>query len=364
MAQPFDLKTFALSGEPTTIAEGAYLQPGWGSTVFSASGNGVVAYRNTEPFPQFQLTWMDQRGKPLGSVGPPDAWDWAQLSPDGKRVALVRLETPPAGADLWMLDLARGTTTRFTDDPSWDVSPIWSPDGRRIVFSSDRAGPMNLYVRALDGTAKEELLLESSWQKQPTDWSPDGTSILYAVQTPKWELWQLPLGGDRKAVPLVQNNFDNMLGKFSPDGRWLAYQSNESGRWEIYCQSLTAPGKRVRISINGGTEPRWRPDGKGLFYRDPENKIIAIELRSDGSNLEPGNSSVFFSIDRSVGWYDVAADGQRFLVPLPVAAPTRSSMTVVLNWALKGRPTRNSETCSKLAAKVQVRSKDAGEHER
>jgi hypothetical protein len=129
----------------------------------------------------------------------------------------------------------------------------------------------------------------------------------------------------------VKNNFNNMLGKFSPDGRWLAYQSDESGRWEIYSQSLATPGKRVRISINGGTEPRWRSDGKELFFRDADNRIVGVELTRDRSNLEPGSPSVLFPIDPSAEWYEVAADGQRFLVPLPVAGPP-SSMTVVLNW--------------------------------
>jgi Tol biopolymer transport system component len=330
MAQPFDLRTFTLSGGPTTIAERAILVPGTGSTLFSASATGIVAYRNTEPL-QSQLTWVDRRGKPVGSVGPPGAWDGGRVSPDGKKVALQRQETAPQGADLWMLDLARGTTTRFTDDPSWDQSPIWSPDGRRIVFSSDRAGPQtNLYVRASDGATKEERLRESTWGDVATDWSPDGTSIVY-WEGPLGTLWQLPLSGARKPVPLVQNNFNNSQGVFSPDGRWLAYQSDESGRWEIYNQPLTTPGERVRISTNGGILPRWRRDGKELFYRDPDNRIIAVELRRDDVTLEPGSPSVLFSLDRSVWWYDVASDGQRFLVPLPVAGPA-SSMTVVMNW--------------------------------
>jgi Tol biopolymer transport system component len=229
-----------------------------------------------------------------------------------------------------MLDLARGTATRFTDDPSWDNFPVWSPDGRRIVFSSDRAGHPDLYVRASDGATQEERLLESTGVETEiaADWSPDGTSIVYQR---RGALWQLPLSGNRKPVPLVQNTFTNFFGRFSPDGRWLAYQSDESGRMEIYSQPLTTPGERVRISINGGIQPHWRRDGKELFYRDPDNRIIAVEVRQDDAHLEPGSPSVLFPIDPSAEWYDVAADGQRFLVPVPVAGPA-PSMTVVLNW--------------------------------
>jgi Tol biopolymer transport system component len=229
-----------------------------------------------------------------------------------------------------MLDLARGTATRFTDDPSWDNFPVWSPDGRRIVFSSDRAGHPDLYVRASDGTTKEERLRESTLGELPADWSPDGTSIVYQ-EGARGALWQLALSGDRKPVPLLQNNFNNGNARFSPDGRWLAYQSDESGRMEIYTQPLTTPGERVRISINGGIQPHWRRDGKELFYLDADHRITAIELRRDDVNLEPGSPSMLFSIDPSADWYDVASDGQRFLVPLPVAGPA-SSMTVVLNW--------------------------------
>ena len=239
MAQPFDLTTFTLSGGPTTIAERAYMTFD-GPTLFSASTTGIVAYRNAEPL-QVQLTWVDRRGKPVGSVGPPGAWEWGRVSPDGKKLVIARREPSPAGPDLWMLDLARGAATRFTDDPSWENYPIWSPDGRRIVFSSDRAGPLNLYVKASNGATKEERLRESTSIEVPNDWSPDGTSIVYQTQTPTWSLWRLPLSGDRKPVPLVQNNFNNVLGRFSPDGRWLAYQSDESGGWEIYSQPLTTP---------------------------------------------------------------------------------------------------------------------------
>jgi serine/threonine protein kinase len=335
LAQPFDLKTFALSGGPTTVAERAFLLPDLGSTAFSASRNGVVVYRNAEAFQLFQLTWTDRRGKALSSVGPSSAWGSfaaARLSMDQKTVVLARQETAPAGADLWLLDVVRGAVTRFTDDPSYDGNPVWSPDGRRILFSSDRSGPMNLYVKAYDGAAQEQLVLESSWQKRATDWSPDGRSIVYQTQTPKWELWQLSLGEKRKTFPLVQNNFNNMLGRFSPDGRWLAYQSDESGRWEIYIQSLTTPGKRIRISINGGMEPYWRRDGKELFFRDPGNRIIAVGLTGNGSSLEPGTPNVLFAADPGAGWYEVDSDGQRFLVPVPVAARAGSSMTVLLNW--------------------------------
>jgi eukaryotic-like serine/threonine-protein kinase len=331
MAQPFDRKTFSLSGEPTTIAEHAYLTLGYGSTLFSASTNGVVAYRNTEPLPQVQLTWVDRRGKPVGPVGPPGAWEMdGRVSPDGKKLALGRVETVPARSDLWMIDLDRGTAERFTNDLSWDDFPIWSPDGRRIVFSSDSEGSTNLYVKQSDGATKEERLRKSTQMETASDWSPDGASLVYQ-EWPTVALWQLPLSGDRTPVPLVQNTFHNSFARFSPDGRWLAYQSDESGRMEIYIQPMARLGERVRISINGGIFPHWRRDGKELFYVDGDNRILAIELRKDDLNLEPGSPSVLFSADRWVRWFEVASDGQRFLMALPVAAPA-SLMTVVLDW--------------------------------
>jgi dipeptidyl aminopeptidase/acylaminoacyl peptidase len=340
MAQPFDANKLQLTGEPFPIAEEVGYNARNYRAFFSVSDAGMLAFLSTT-FTDTQLAWFDRGGKQLAPVGMRAADSSLRLSPDEKRVAVSRFDLQGGSADIWLIDLARNTTSRFTFDPADENSPIWSPDGSRIVFSSNREGVSNLYQKLSSGAGNDEALLKSAEPKTPYDWSPDGRFILYGVLSPKTsgDLWLLPLFGDQKPAPFVQTEFNEIQGRFSPDGRWVAYASNESGTYQVYVQSFPSSGSKWQVSTNGGAQPQWRRDGKELFYLAPDRKLMAVEVNGAGPTFVPGVpkplfeprvSAVFPSITT---YYSVTGDGQRFLVNTLVGESTPVPFTVVLNWA-------------------------------
>jgi dipeptidyl aminopeptidase/acylaminoacyl peptidase len=231
--------------------------------------------------------------------------------------------------------VARGLRTRFAFDPALARYQAWSPDGSRIVFILYRKGHFDLYQKAASGAGSEELLLESNLDKNPTSFSPDGRFLLYNVLDPKTrqDVWVLPLEGGQKPFPFLQTEFSEYNGQFSPDGRWVAYQSNESGRNEIYVASFPGPGGKRQISTSGGQSPIWR--GKEIFYLAPDNRLMAAEVNGKGATLEVGAVRPLFEV-RPTGlgyFYDVTSDGQRFLVITAVEQKASAPITLVLNWA-------------------------------
>ena len=226
-------------------------------------------------------------------------------------------------ADIWIMELARGTLTRFTFDPVRDLSPIWSPDGSRIIFALHRDGTPNLYLKAASGAGNDEPLLKSDHRKIPFDWSADGKFILYQELNPKtgFDLWVLPLSGEERPFPFLQTQFDERQGRFSPDGKWIAYTSNESGTWQVYVnRSFTFSGGKWQVSTNGGAQPQWRRDGKEIFYLSPDRKLMTVDVQGNGPTFEAGVPKAMFELRiQSVGlpgprnFYVAAGDGQRFL---------------------------------------------------
>ncbi|MBI3666260.1 MAG: protein kinase [Acidobacteria bacterium] len=351
MAQPFDPRKLELAGDPVRVAEQSGDPSPAATRPFSLSENGVLAYSNSlSPFRNNQMVWYDRAGKRLGSVGQPGPYfDVLKLSPDEKRLAVMREEG--INYDIWFFDLSRESASQFTFDPSGDGQPVWSPDGSRIVFTSSRTGTWNLYQKAASGAGSEELLLESSLTKGPWDWSRDGRFIVYLQFNHKQraELWVLPkpdgAAAERKPFPYLQTEFNTVQAAFSPDGRWLAYASDESKKFEVYVRTFsgdpgsTASGGKWLVSANGGTRPRWRRDGRELFYIAPDGKIMAVDVRG-GAAFDAGPPRALFDTHRGPGdillysVYDVTADGQRFIVVLPVQkAAVSSPITVVVNWA-------------------------------
>jgi serine/threonine protein kinase len=347
-AQTFDLKRQELSGNPFPVAEPVALSPS-NAPGFSVAF-GIVAYRSGSADVAEQLTWLDRSGKSLGVIGAPDAAGLAdvELSPDGKRVAVSR--TVNGNKGVWLVDTARGVPTPFTFDASLDTYPLWSPDGSRIVFASTKKGGLNLYWKLSSGAGADELLLESDQPKSPTDWSSDGRFLLFTsagTQTGS-DLWILPVSGDKKPpFSFLKTPFQESDGQFSPDGKWIAYQSNESGRYEIYVQPFPGPGGKFRISSNGGGQPRWNKNGKEIFYVSLDSKMIAapVKLSSDGQSLEPGTPAALFPV-RIVGGpvqagyrqqFAVSADGQRFLVNLEAGEAATSPITLIYNWKPQGK---------------------------
>jgi Tol biopolymer transport system component len=281
MAQAFDADSLKINGDPFPVAEPVdRLGLGTRYAMFSVSETGVLVYWSGSSA-NSQLIWFDRQGKQLSTVGPVGTYATPWLSSDEKRMTFGGPEPQGGGSDIWQMELARGTPTRFTFDPAIEVSPVWSPDGGRIVYSSDRDGPMNLYQRAANGAVDAEPLLKMEGNnKFSTDWSADGKLILFQLQDQRtnFDLWVLPLSGEQKSFPYVRGDFSEVQGRFSPDGKWVAYASNESGMWEVYVQSFPAPSGKWQVSSNGGAQPQWRHDGRELFYISSDRRLMAVGL--------------------------------------------------------------------------------------
>jgi len=336
MAQPFDVKALEMRGEPFPLAENLGIDA-VGLAHFSASQTGVLVHRAGEASNR-QLVWVDRNGKELGTVGEPARYASTWSAPDGKRVVIEVADVRSARSDLWIRDLARGVSSRFTFDPKDDSDPLWSPDGRSIVFSSNRADAVNLYVKDASGTSEEELLFESQEEKYASDLSRDGAHLLFYSRGTEtgWDVWALPMKGERKPFPVVRTRFVELFATFSPDGRYVAYQSNESGRSEIYVQEFPQARSKWQVSTEGGSEPYWRADGRELYYRSPDARIMAVPVEG-GATFTAGTPNALFRARiasiTTRAHYRPTPDGQRFLILAPEGRATIVPTTVVLNWA-------------------------------
>lgn len=337
-AQAFDAAKLEFSGDPIAIADDVGFDATSYQGFFSSSDNGVVVHHSGAAG-LTQLTWVDRTGKQLGIVG--DAADQGdlQLSWDDSRLAFRRVDFQSGGISIWLMELARGTAARFTFEQTHDFAPIWSPDGNRIVFSSLRDGTPNLYQKVSSSAGNEEALFKSFVPKLSEDWSADGRFIAYSVVDPKtsWDLCVLPVDDTSKAAPFLQTDHDERQGQFSPNRRWIAYISNESGRNEVYVRPFPAAPGKWQVSIGGGEQPRWRRDGKELFYLSADHKIMSVETNSDGASFGHRAPIALFGtrvggIDTPGNYYAVTADGQRFILNNLVAEAAYTPITVVLNW--------------------------------
>jgi serine/threonine protein kinase len=341
VAQKLDLNRGELTGEPQVVAESVSYTAAVGRGAFSVSANGQIVYRSPLA-DRRQLVWYDRRTNRSTPATDPDSngQEAAELSPDGRLVALDR--TIQGNRDIWLLDLARGSVPRFTFDRAQDGLPVWSPDSKQIVYESKRKGPYDLYVKAVDGAAVERPLLESPYDKWPMDWSSDGAYILYYENNPQTggDLRALKLashGGGGETIPVATTTFDEHFGQFSPDGRWVAYQTNESGRPEVVVQSFPDPGTRRQVSVEGGTQPRWSRDGKELYFISLDSRLMATKLAVAAGSVEPSAAAALFQLRLSgvpKHQYSVGTDG-RFLVNEVVEDSASSLLTIVVNWKPK-----------------------------
>jgi eukaryotic-like serine/threonine-protein kinase len=295
-------------------------------------------------------TWVDRSGKPLGEAQQLGAAP--ELSPDGRWLTFQR--NNEVSIDIWLMEVARGSPTKFTLDDATDGRPIWSPDSREIVFASDRNKEiLNLYRKGLDNTGAEELLFESAEDKLPLDWCqcPGGEFILFQTSNPQTgdDLFAVSSAGDNK-VTVANTRHSESDGRFSPNGRWVAYQSTETGRPEIYLQPFPGPGRKERVSKDGGVWVRWRRDGKELFYSTLDGKMMAVPvaLSSNGHDIRPGEATpLFVGPYSNLGVlalrnqeYVVSLDGRSFLVPVLRELPAPEPIRVILNWRRPGRNQR------------------------
>jgi Tol biopolymer transport system component len=280
------------------------------------------------------LTWIDGSGRQLGTVGEPAGYTYLRLSPDGKRAALTLPDPGRGTRDVWILDLARDLLTRFTFDPANELGPIWSPDGERIIFSSNRSGRADLYEKPSSGAGSETVLLADNTDKGPLSWSTDGRFLLYAVTSAgSPDLWVLPLTGNAKPFPFLATPFNEIPGAFSPDGRWVSYVSNESARPEVYVTPFPGPGGKWQVSSGGGVSPVWRRDGREITFAARDGAIMAAPVTTEGNRFAVGAARQLFRANAGGprNFYDVTPD-MRFLVN---AAPERSDttpITLVVNW--------------------------------
>jgi Tol biopolymer transport system component len=341
--QAFDQARLTLTGDPSPIGENIAFAGAFGNPALATSAVGTIVYRTGSAGGRRQFAWFDRSGREISTVGELDSGGPTNpaLSPNGRQVAIYR--TANANVDIWLLDIARGVLSRFTSDASNDVNPAWSPDGGRIAFQSNRTGVSDLYVKEASGAGGDQRLLSTPHDKAPADWSHDGRFLLYRNTDPKtgYDLWAVPMTGDGKPFAVAQTEFEERDGQFSPDDRWVAYQSNESGRFEIYVQPFPGPGGKWQVSSNGGAQVRWRPDAKELFYVSLDGKLMAVPIALKAEQPEIGAPAALFNIRLggavqgiSRQQYVVSADGQRFLVNT-VSDEAASPLTVILNWRPK-----------------------------
>ncbi|HEU5240232.1 MAG TPA: protein kinase, partial [Pyrinomonadaceae bacterium] len=338
MAQPLDPDKLQPAGDAFPIAEQVGFNTANALGFFSVSDNGVLVYR-TRVFADVQVTSFDRSGKQiaqLATAGPTGQISGVVISPDDKRLAITRIDNQSASSDIWLLD--HDHETRFTFDPANDQSPVWSPDGRQIAFNSSRSGVFDLYVKSASGAGNDELLYRSNNTKGPHDWSPDGQYILFGELDPKTnvDLWVLPLFGDRKPFVFLQTPFQENQARFSPSGRWVAYDSNESGTTQVYVRPFPPSEGQWMVSTNGGSQPRWRADGKELFFIGPDRKLSVVEVKEASNAITFSNPKPLFETRGISGGsgssYDINRDGQRFLMLIPIEETLPSPLTVVVNW--------------------------------
>src|SRR5260370_556201 len=344
MAQPFYAKRFELTGEAVPIAEQVLEDSSIARAWFSPSANGLLLYAEGAAKNR-QLVWFDRSGKQIGAVPGDDAYAGISLSRDGKKLAYYLDGT---GFDVWGFDIARGAKIPLTFGSSsgqGNLYPVWSPDGKYVAYTSYRTGKYSLYQKSADGSGCETLLLEGiDHFRVPTSWSNDGKFLVYhegvsggtyANGIPGgWSIWVLPLFGDHKAYPFIQSTFSAREASFSPDGKWLAYCSNESGEYRVYVVPFPCPGGTWQGSLGATRAPLWRGGGKEIFYLSADNKLMAVNVETSGGSLAAGEARVLFDSHSYgvFGRYDASVDGQRFVVAYEGINRPSPKPPSVLNW--------------------------------
>ena len=338
LAQPFDPSTLSLTGEPQLVVSQVGII---GSRAFYSAVTGAVAFVPRASSLEFAL--VDRAGRVGERPGDSTEESYGTISPSSSHVAFDRVGDDN-NVDIWVTEIARNVRTRLTFDAARDEFPIWSPDGRRILFRSNRSGVDNLYEKAADGSGDERLVLRTDSVKWPGDWSRDGRYVLYEERTGQDDLWVLPVGGDRTPIPVTRTAFSENHPRFSPDGRWISYQSNQSGRWEIYIRPFVPPGSNAavassavyQVSRDGGQRAQWRQDGKELAYVAADNFVVVVDVMAATSQVTVGAPRPLFQLPIFFSDFprlDMRSDGQQFLIKTQSRdGNAQGSITVAMNW--------------------------------
>ena len=330
MAHPFDAQHGTLVGEPVSVAISVVL----GGVVFSASTTRTLMYRPTST--TNELVWVDRQGHRTGVAAPVAAYEAIALSPDGKRIAFDRYSS--TDQDVWVHDIERQLSSRFTTQGPFNNVPVWAPDGGTIAFATGRNGGIDIYQRKFGATGDDDAVLRVNAIPIlfPSDWSRDGKYLMYYCTDTNTRLdtWVLPLFGDRTPIKILGTPYNESQGQFAPDGKSFAFVSDDEGQPQVYLQSFPSPTRRAKVSTGGGTQPRWRPDGRELFYLAPDGKMMSVSIRGNDT-LETDAPRLLFNTpldSRALRQsYAVSPDGQRFLLQMP-SASSSATLTVVLNW--------------------------------
>jgi eukaryotic-like serine/threonine-protein kinase len=339
LGQRVDAKTWQVTGEPVPIAEGVDVWADGSLAMFSTASDGTVVYTPART-PNTRIAWVDRNGVTVTSIGPPQPYGQVALSPDEKRAA-VELRDADGRYDIWLLELARGLTTRVTFDAADDRDPVWSPDGSALIFDSNRTGLVKtLFRKDLASDHPERPLFETKENLYPESWTPDGKAIVYVAETTAASIWRLD--GSAAARQVLRNGYRLDEVQISPDGNLLAYNSAESGHSEVYIQRLGRAGEKVRVSTEGGGAPKWRRDGKELFYVAPNRSLMAVQIMP-GVDLAVGLPQPLFDLgdfQPDLDEYAPSRDGQRFLVKIRSEPVSSHPIQLVLNWRLDNPESR------------------------
>lgn len=337
LAHAFDATRLVLNGEAFPVADNVSVNPGISLASLSASASGPIAY-GTDSIRRTQFTWFDRSGKRLETLGTPDQRSMANpsLSPDGSRIAFSRVVG--GNWDIWVIDM-QGAVSQITSAVSLDFNPVWSSDGRQIFYQSNNS---NIYARSTTDGTPEHALLKERTMVFPVAVSPDGSALLYTRATgPSVDLWYVSLGADRTPHPFVQTPFQELDGQFSPDGKWVAYQANDAGHFEIYLQPFPGPGDRIQVSTGGGHQVRWARNGSELFFIAADQRLTSVRVTFGASGkLVLGTRVPLFRTELDSSFmtrqqYVVSPDGQRFLFNAATDAIDPPSITLILNWKAK-----------------------------
>jgi dipeptidyl aminopeptidase/acylaminoacyl peptidase len=339
MARPFDAEKLEFTGDPFPIAEAVtLLAPGTLVGVFSASQNGVLAYQvGSGQDDSFRLVWRDREGIELGTVGEPASYDEVHIIPGGELAAVSQEESAAGNGDIWVIDLRRDLFTRFTFDLGYESGVTPSPDGKVLYYTASRGGEFSLMRKGIGGSGEGEIVLESTDELYPTSVSPDGERLAFhkGGKETNYDIWILPLTGEGEGFPFIKTEFAETSGMFSPDGRWLTYMSDESGRPEIYVTAFPEPGRKWQISLSGGQSPRWNENGSEILYHASDGTITAVFVEARDGGLLVGEATPLYNTrlqPLSYHFWALAADGERILAMEAGSEHDAPNLSVVVNW--------------------------------